>query len=89
MRKHIGVQYLCQLYSLPAGRHPLAIEWPGIATECIEDSIKASTMPAQVAAEPTQKNGLMRAVQTFSAYFEERGLGAQDIPAAIIIHEAS
>lgn len=28
-----------------------------------------------------------RAIQKFGAYFEERGLGPADLPAAIIVHE--
>lgn len=32
-------------------------------------------------------SGWERAVAKFSAYFEERGLGPQDIPTAIVIHE--
>ena len=34
-----------------------------------------------------QKSGWERAVAMFSSYFEERGLGPQDLPAAIVLHE--
>jgi hypothetical protein len=33
------------------------------------------------------KSGWERAVGKFSSYFEERGVGPQDIPAAIVLHE--
>jgi hypothetical protein len=41
-------------------------------------------MAVQVAPK---KTSLARAVDKFGAYFEERGLGPRDIPAAIVVHE--
>lgn len=46
-------------------------------------------MVGPAAASTPKKSGWERAVAKFSVYFEERGLGPQDIPPAIIIHEVS
>ena len=42
----------------------------------------ATTLQDQKASSPIE-----RAIKKFGAYFEERGLGAADLPAAIIVHE--
>ncbi|KAL4856003.1 hypothetical protein ACK3TF_003447 [Chlorella vulgaris] len=43
---------------------------------------------ATLESEPQQKSsGWQRAVAKFGAYFEEKGLGAKDVPMAIVIHE--
>ena len=38
-------------------------------------------------AVEVKQSPIERAIAKFGAYFEERGLGASDIPAAIVVHE--
>jgi hypothetical protein len=57
----------------------------------VDFNLAINTVPPSMAtleSEPQQgSSGWQRAVAKFGAYFEEKGLGAKDVPMAIVIHE--
>ncbi len=72
-----------------AMRHDPAMPLPAAAaaaTAAAAASVQVAAMAAQVEAGP-KRSPWERAVAKFGAYFEEQGLGAADVPAAIVIHE--
>lgn len=90
MRAQCDMPRACRPHVLCRRRRRRRLPLPQVARPA--SAIQASkqgcsaAMAVQIEASP-KRSPWERAVAKFGAYFEEQGLGAADVPAAIVIHE--